>query len=134
MATLTPKQEGWKPNEQQKKFISAFKGNIEEAAEAAGYSYGYARKMMVTNGNMVGAIEDRSDKENAPLIASRQRRQEFWTGVMEDKGAEMKDRLSASNLLGKSEADFTEKVEQSGPGGGPIENKWTVEIIKPGGK
>ena len=104
----------WKPNTQQQKFIDSYKGNIEEAAKAAGYTYGYARKMMVTNSNMVSAIRNRGVTENAPLVASRQERQRFWTDTMQDVEGEMKDRLRASELLGKSEADFTDKVEHSG--------------------
>lgn len=39
---------------------------------------------------------------------------------MRDKSAEMRDRLKASELLGKSEADFIDKLQASGPDGGPL--------------
>jgi phage terminase small subunit len=47
-------------------------------------------------------------------IATRAERQKFWTKIMQDAGEDLRDRLKASELLGKSEADFTEKVELSG--------------------
>lgn len=123
-----------KGSEKQIKFLNVYDGtNLKEAAAIAGLSYGYAR-ILITKPNILQAIQERSSKENSSLIATRQRRQEFWTETMEDQGKDMKDRLRASELLGKSEADFVERVEQSGPDGGPIENKWIVEIVKPGGK
>lgn len=45
-----------------------------------------------------------------PKIANRQQRQEFWSSVMNDAEVDLSVRLRASELLGKSEADFTEKV------------------------
>lgn len=48
------------------------------------------------------------------MIATREKRQELWTKVMNAEGVEMKDRLRASELLGKSEGDFISKIEHSG--------------------
>jgi hypothetical protein len=39
---------------------------------------------------------------------------------MNDPVVEMKDRLKAAELLGKSQADFTEKLEHTGADGQPI--------------
>lgn len=51
------------------------------------------------------------------------------------KAAEMDEQYSAAITAetnrGKASGLYVEKVEQSGPGGGPIENKWTVEIVEP---
>jgi hypothetical protein len=42
-------------------------------------------------------------------------RQQFWTAVLRgEESAEMKDRLKASELLGKCQGDFIERVESSG--------------------
>lgn len=41
-----------------------------------------------------------------------------------------KDVFKGCELLGKHLKLFTEKHELTGPGGGPIESKWTVEIVK----
>lgn len=37
--------------------------------------------------------------------------------------------ITAETNRGKASGLYVEKVEQSGPGGGPIENKWTVEVV-----
>ena len=42
----------------------------------------------------------------AGSVKSRKQRQEFWTDMMDDEDASRMDRLRASELLGKSEADF----------------------------
>jgi hypothetical protein len=47
-----------------------------------------------------------------PEVATREERQAFWTSVMRgEEGAEMSERLKASELLGKSQLDFKERVE-----------------------
>jgi len=97
--------------------VDAYAGNATEAAIAAGYSHQTARAQgsrLLTNADIREAIEARRSKASERLIATREDRQRFWTGVLRDVGAEMRDRLKASELLGKSEADFTEKVEHSG--------------------
>jgi hypothetical protein len=99
-----------------KRYIAVYDGDVEKAADVAGLSYGYCRNLM-TKCDILKVIEDRNVATNSPLIATRQRRQEFWTETMEDDKGEMKDRLRASELLGKSEADFTEKVDHSSKDG-----------------
>jgi hypothetical protein len=56
-----------------------------------------------------------------------------------DKLAELRDAALASEQFGasitaetnrgKASGLYVERVEQSGPGGKPIENKWTVEVV-----
>lgn len=105
--------------ERQRRFIEAFEGNGTEAARLAGYTgsdnvLGKTAYDLLRNPKIAQAVKERQDKRVKSLIASREQRQGFWTKVMNDAGAEMRDRLRASELLGKSEADFTEKVEHSG--------------------
>lgn len=52
--------------------------------------------------------------DNDPLVASGEQRQRFWSEVMWDAEAEMKDRLKASELLGRTQADFVERREVVG--------------------
>ena len=101
----------------QQRLINCYAGNIKEAAKKAGLSYDYARRL-VTKSHILEAIRNRQETEVRPKdIADRQKRQEFWTTVMYNKGEDMKDRLKASELLGKSEADFTENLSHKLPEG-----------------
>ena len=98
----------------QKKFVQAYMGNATEAAKIAGYSEKTARSIgqrLLTKDDIQKAIEQREQKQTNKLIATREQRQEFWTKIMYSEEAEMKDRLKSSELLGKSQADFTDKLE-----------------------
>ena len=102
-------------------------------AKRADISLSYANKLWQLI-DIKDAIRKRGksskDKRN---IATRKDRQAFWTGVVNgtitskkvliaEDGTEseeiiqpkMSDRLKASELLGRSEADFTDKHEHSG--------------------
>ena len=109
-------------NAKQRAFVAAYAGNATEAARAAGYSEKTARvqgSQLLTNPAIVAAIRERENKALRPHIATREERQAFWTSVMKDAELDLNGRLKASELLGKSEADFTDKV--AGADGGPLE-------------
>lgn len=95
----------------QQRFVDAWDGNVRTTALAAGYTYQSARQL-VTKAHIKAAIGSRSEQERKPTIANREQRQQFWSDVMHDEEQSMKDRLRAGELLGKSEADFTEKIQQ----------------------
>lgn len=101
---LTPKQLA---------FVEAYAGDVKAAAEAAGIAYGYARNLM-TRSDIARAVRQRESERIRPLIMSREDRQKFWSEVAADSSQAMRDRLRASELLGKSEADFTERIEHTG--------------------
>lgn len=108
-----------KLTERQIKFIEAYKGNGTEAARQAGYTgddnaLAVMANKLLRNANILSAIKERQGESIKPLIADRKRRQEFWASVMEDSTEDMRNRLRASELLGKSEADFIDKVEHTG--------------------
>jgi phage terminase small subunit len=105
----------------QRAFVEAYDGNGTQAARVAGYS-GSDNTLSVTasellrNPRIVEAIREReaSRRPHSPValvIATRQERQAFWTKVMNDGEAELSARLKASELLGKSEGDFLERLE-----------------------
>jgi phage terminase small subunit len=109
----------------QQKFIEAYAGNGVQAAREAGYKGTYATLDTVARANLENpriaeAIRKRSEKKLRPLIASREDRQRFWSRKMNSAEASLSDRLRASELLGKSEGDFIERREISGPNGGPL--------------
>ena len=62
------------------------------------------------------AIARRDDIEDTPVVAGRIERKEFWSHVMASEGFEIKDRLKASELLGRSECDFSETRVLKGAG------------------
>lgn len=93
----------------QHKFIEHYQGNATDAAIKAGYSLKTARQQgqrLLTKVDIAESIKSRAGKEIAPVIASRQRRQQFWTGILENPQIELRERLKASELLAKSEGDF----------------------------
>ena len=98
-------------------------GNATEAARLAGYS-GSESALGVTghdnlkNPKIAKAIKQRQDSD--PAIATREERQRFWTEVMNNPQADMKDRLRASEILGKASGDFVERHEHTGANGGPM--------------
>ena len=103
----------------QKAFVAAYRGNAAEAARIAGYSPKWADRqahtLMEKNGEIADAIREREKERTDSMIATREERQSFWTAIMRDEETELKDRLRASELLAKSEADFMEKVFDATP-------------------
>ncbi len=69
---------------------------------------------MVGHQNLINpAIQAAIDERVAadPAVATREERQQFWTKIMNDTGEDMRDRLRASEILGKSQGDFVERRE-----------------------
>lgn len=101
----------------QRMFVEAYKGNATEAAKAAGYSEKTAKPQgsrLLTNVAVREAIKRREDKAAGKFIKTRTQLQEFWSEALENESLRMPDRLKASELLGKSRGEFTQKVELKG--------------------
>lgn len=101
-----------KLNAKQSAFVEAYNGNATEAALKAGYSPKTAvfqGSKLLRNRKVAEALQTRQERESRARIATRQQRQEFWTETMQGTENEMRDRLKASELLGKSEGDFLER-------------------------
>lgn len=105
---MTPKQQA---------FVEHYAacGNATEAARLAGYKKPHPQGAEnLLKPTIQAAIAALAEQTRSGRIATAVERQEFWTAVMRsDEGyeAEMKDRLKASELLGKAQLDFVEKVE-----------------------
>ena len=98
----------------QQKFVDCYNGNATEAAIKAGYSKKTARQIgqeNLTKPYIFGLIKERQGKEQKKGIMSRQERQLFWSNTIRDTSIEIQHRLKASELLGKSEADFIDNVK-----------------------
>ena len=105
----------------QKRFIECFDGNATEAARQAGYSPRTVRTVgceNMTKPDIVAAIREREEKRVNSLILSREERQIFWSNVVRDPDEDMKNRLKAAELLGRSEGDFLDRI--GGPNGEAI--------------
>jgi len=97
----------------------AASGNATEAAKKAGYSERYAREnapKLLRNTTIQQELYNRTKEVKESRIASIRERQEFWTSVLrgEETEAEMRDRLKASELLGRCQGDFVDRVESTG--------------------
>lgn len=103
----------------QRRFVAAYEGNGTAAAREAGYK-GEAGTLAVTayhllrNPKVRDAILKREEGTLAKLVMTREERQELWSEIAADPSLEPRDRLKASELLGKSQADFTERLEVKG--------------------
>lgn len=117
-------------SERERRFVEAYMGkaagNATTAAKMAGYSAktaGSQASRLLKKVNIQTALNTRVKDD--PKVADRERRQRFWTDVMVGHGKYAKvpwrDRLKASELLGKSQGDFVEKHEHTGKDGKPIE-------------
>ncbi|MGI6075498.1 MAG: terminase small subunit [Pyramidobacter sp.] len=118
----------------QRRFVDAYDGNATAAALAAGYSAKTAQRMGSENLSkplVAEAIRARERKRASSAIATREERQAFWTATMRNVRAEMRDRLKASELLGKSEGDFIERQELTGANGLPLLSEPVKITINP---
>ena len=105
-------------NERERQFVEHFmaSGNATKAARQAGYSkktasqigYRLLRKVQIQR-----AIAERTQRD--PAVWTREDRQKFWTaiasGTARFESAALRDRLKASELLGRSQADFIDRHE-----------------------
>lgn len=124
---------GDKLTTRQRRFVEAYTGNATAAAIAAGYSEKTAEVIGHENlrkPKILAEIKARETIRSTPLIASRAERQQFWSSVMRDKEQQMRDRLKAAELLGKSEADFVERQEITGRDGAPLIDSVKVQFIE----
>lgn len=94
-------------------YVGKYCGNAEKSVIAAGYSPKYARgnaHKIVARNDVQNYIEYlRSNTNNVRDIMELADIQEFWTTVINDKALDMKHRLRASELLGKSQGAFSEQ-------------------------
>lgn len=102
----------------QQRFVSAYDGNATRAAIEAGYGERWAASnidKLLKNTEIQAAIREREEKRVNSLILSREERQIFWSNVVRDPDEDMKNRLKASELLGRSEGDYLERFTNETP-------------------
>lgn len=69
---------------------------------------------LLTKANIISYIKEKNDSIKDDRIADMKEVKEFWTNVLRNEKVEMKDRLKASEFIGKTNAAFTEKIEHFG--------------------
>ena len=122
--------------ERQRKFCEAYAangGNGTDAAIAAGYKrpdVEASRTLRIVK--VVEALEFLRQDTTSKAIATRSERQSFWSSVMRSNEQMMKDRLKASELLGKSQVDFIDRKEVTGANGEPLPMPVRIEIVAVG--
>lgn len=99
-----------------RRFVQLYDGSGLEAARAAGYKGKDRTLAAVASENLAkpdiqAAILSRETTELRPGIVARHERQLFWSAMMMNEELDTTSRLRASELLGKSEGDFLNKVE-----------------------
>lgn len=102
----------------QRRLVALYDGNnLNYISKVVGVSVSTLKKWL-NDDRVVDAIQLRDEIVDSPVVASRVERKEFWTHVMLHEGIDVKDRLKASELLGKSECDFSETRVLKGAGSG----------------
>ena len=88
--------------------------NATRAAKSAGYSektaYSQGQRLL-KNFEVQNKIKSLMEGRISELIATKEQRQQFWTETMYNAEEDMKNRLRASELLGKSCGDFLDRIE-----------------------
>ncbi len=107
---LTPKQE---------KFCELYaqSGNATQSAVGAGYSKKTAEVIGCENlrkPNIADQIRSLTEAEKNTRIATAAERQEFLTSMFRDDEADPKDRLKATEVLGRMQGDFIDKLHLTG--------------------
>lgn len=100
-------------------FVRAYArlGVAETAALEAGYSKTTARNMaqrMLRHPGIRAELDALTQSTRDETIADAKERKRFWTKLMRDESQEPQHRMKASELLGKTDGDFIDKVEHSG--------------------
>ena len=111
--------------EKQRRFCECYSangGNCTRAAAEAGYKKPHPEgARLLRNATVAAALEKMREKTTSSAIATREERQMFWTNIINDENVEFQHRLKASELLGKSQADFIDRKEITGANGSPLE-------------
>lgn len=92
--------------------------NAMQSAIRAGYSEKTANNsihQVLGNIGVISALEAFRAELEKKTVYNRQQRQQFWTQTMQS-AANISDRLRASELLGRSEADFTDNINDNREG------------------
>ena len=106
-------------SEKQKKFCDYYiqSGNATESFLKAGYknykSSGVEANKTLKNPNVQQYITEKNKLLENERIADMKEVKEFWTETMRNESIEYKDRIKVSELIGKTNGAFLDRVEQT---------------------
>ncbi len=117
-----------------RKFVLAYMGDSAGNATDAARRAGYARPReeghrLLTFADILAAIEAFRAPAEEEKIATVESLRMLWTAIMLDASFTLRDRLRASELLGKSLGAFIQRHELSGPGGAPLEGELPIRFV-----
>lgn len=106
--------------EKQRRFVEAYMGdaagNATEAARLAGYAHPNTQgPRLLVNVGIARELEQRQQED--PAVATRAERQAFWSALMKGddpygkEAPTLRERIKASELLGKTGGDFVDRTE-----------------------
>ena len=81
-----------------------------QARQRPGTLYPNASRL-AANSNVIARLTELRAAVIAPAILDATQRQEFWSHIICDDSKDTRDRLRASELLGKAQGDFIERTE-----------------------
>lgn len=111
-------------------FFSQNGGNALQAARDAGYKFPEAESVrLMKKPGIRQALESLRASTTNAAIMTREERQQMWSEIARAKDEATKDRLKASELLGKSQADFIERKEITGKDGAPLQAEIRVRFV-----
>jgi phage terminase small subunit len=115
-------------NIKQKKFADYYieTGNATASYLRAGYeAEGNAAEVnasrLLRNAKVLEYIQERNEQLDVEYIADITETKRFWTEIMRDSVADLKDRLKASEYIAKTNGAFIDKKELHGALNGKIE-------------
>lgn len=123
-----------KLNIKQRRFADYYieTGNATDSYLRAGYeATGNAAEVnasrLLRNAQVLEYIKERNEQLDVEFIADITETKRFWTELLRDENADMKDRLKASEYIAKTNGAFVEKRELQGG----FSNKITFGFVDP---
>jgi phage terminase small subunit len=138
-----------KCTDKERRFVEAYADNGTAAARDAGYegnanTLGVIAHKIMQKPKILAALYLRETANTLKRIATREERQAFWTSVMYGepyttsfrgatviKHPNLKERLKASELLGRSNSDFVDKIGLVNPDNENEPVEFRVTVVDP---
>ncbi|WP_342431097.1 terminase small subunit [Neobacillus sp. FSL H8-0543] len=115
-------------NKKQRMFADFYiqTGNATDSYLRAGYKAGghsaeVNASRLLRNAEVLKYIKERNEQLDVDFIADITETKRFWTELLRDENADMKDRLKASEYIAKTNGAFVDKKEVKGAFDGIIE-------------